>query len=652
MTPPAPLLAVAPGLPELPLSTPVAVFAAVFTVMFVAPLLARAVQLPPVVVLVVAGVAVGPSGFGLVERTPSLAALATAGLLYLMFLAGLELDLDAFTEHRADAGVFGAATFVFPFVLGTAVALLLSFSWPAALLIGSCWASHTLLTYPVYRTRRVAGARPVVAAVGATIVTDTTALLVLVVVVASATGAFTVPFALTLLAGAGALTAVTLWLLPRVTRFVFSEVGIDPVARLVFVLATLFGVSMLAEIVGLEAILGAFLAGLALNRLVPNHSSLMRSLETLGEVLLVPAFLIATGMLVDPAALIAPRTLLVAGAFLAALVVGKAAAALLAGRLLRIGRIGVGAMVALSLPQAAATLAAVTVGIDAGLLEPSVLDPVVLVILVSCVGAGLLADRTAAQLTAPARTPRPGTNVVLAVASPESTTALGGFANRLVKADTGTLLTVSVADHPDRLAAARKVAEDAAHAAAADGGLEVTSAARLDRTVASGVLSAVTENAATLLVTGWTGRRSVRSRLLGDLMTELTERSTAPTLLVRPADPPRTVPTALHLIVDADLTADPTAWSTTLRVAVSLAGDAALHLHTAPSDTSRVHAAVAAHDPALAAKVEMVEHDGAPPTYLAGSLVLHAVRAGRNALDTPARTAARHRSATCAVLVV
>ena len=247
-----------------------------------------------------------------------------------MFLAGLELDLDEFKANRRGALTFGAFTFSLPFVLGIGLAVGFGYGAATALLFGSLWASHTLVAYPIVREHGLLRDRSIGIAGGGTVMTDTLALSVLAVVAGSvASDSDPAVLLLEVVAGLAALALVCAFVLPWITRWFFAGVGQYRGARFLWILVALTGAAVVAEEAGIEGIVGAFFAGLALNRLVPARSRLMEQVEFIGGVLLIPFFLLSTGMLIDPEKFTEKRVLGIAALSLAVVVVGKAAAAFL-----------------------------------------------------------------------------------------------------------------------------------------------------------------------------------------------------------------------------------------------------------------------------------------------------------------------------------
>ncbi|MBW3620428.1 MAG: cation:proton antiporter [Actinobacteria bacterium] len=522
-------------LPALPLEAPGFVFAVLMAIVLVAPVLAERLRIPGIVGLIVIGTLVGPNVAGLLERDGVVAVLGSAGLLYLMFVAGLELDLDELRTHRRDSLVFGGLTFAIPMLLGVVLILPLGYGALAAVLLASCWASHTLLTYPVFRRFGVATNRAVAASVGATIITDTAALLVLVVVARASGGGLDARFWLELTVGLVVLVATTMVALPRVARWFFANHGQDRNARMVFLLAGLFASSAVAELAGVEGIIGAFLAGLSLNRMVPEDSVLMGKVDVVGSTLLIPLFLISVGMLVDPMLLLDPRILGLTAAFTGIALGAKWLAAEGAGRLFGYVAAERQAMFALSGAQAAATLAAVFVGLEVGLLDTGTVNAVVGVILLTCLTTSWVAGRAAPRLPAPDRTRSLGQVVVVPIARPSSAGPLAALAAALARSDGGMVLPVTVVPphpEPSRLREATRLGAEAEQVALRTG-VEAHGVVRVDTDAASGIHHASVEHGASLLVVGWKSGSSDASSLFGGLIDDLVRTARIPTLVAR-----------------------------------------------------------------------------------------------------------------------
>ena len=397
-------------------------FLVLFAVVILGPPVVERAGIPGLVGLLIGGFAIGPNGFGWIESgNTTIPDLGAIGLLYLMFVAGVELDLGLLRLHRRPAILFGITTFGVPLVLGVIAGLALGWGWAAALLLGSLLASHTLVLYPVIRNAGL-GADPVVAsAVGATVLTDTLALVVLAAVSGSQTGSGSgAEIAIQIALGLLVLTVFSFWALPQLAKLGFRFLGTDRAVRYVIAIAAFLAAATVAEMFGIEGIVGAFFAGLALNRLVPNRGPLMGRIDFFGNAVFVPIFLVTVGLLLNPSVMVQGETLGIAALLIVACLGGKLIAAELARPLLGADRAQAAVVFALTSPQAAATLAATTVGFEIGLFGESVVNAVLVLILVSVTVATVVAERAKARVTPPAGVRRElGEHVLVAVEDPE-----------------------------------------------------------------------------------------------------------------------------------------------------------------------------------------------------------------------------------------
>ena len=513
-------------------------FVVLFAVVLVMPRVAERLRLPGLVGLTVGGIVIGPYGLGLVERAGPVALLGGAGLLFLMFEAGVEMDRDVLRRERRQTLLFGVLTFALPFVLGWGIHLWLGYSMLAALLLASCWSSHTLLSYPVFQRARVVGNRAVAVGLGGTVITDTAALLVLVVIARVYEGDLTWGYALStgpLIVASGLAITVAL---PRVAGWFFVSVGQERSARFLFVMVALFGAAGLAQLVGVEPIIGAFLAGLGMNRLVVPGSTLAAQVGFFGSNLLTPMFMISVGMLIDPALLVSDsETLRRAAGFTFAVVAGKAAAAFVTGRAFGWRRAEIGALFSLSVAQAAATLAAVFVGVEIGLLGESTVNAVIIVILVTCVMSSFVGDAVASRLPPPpTRVDRLGKRIVLPMPSPERTDALIRLASAVASADSGTVLPLTVLDRQASPAEVRRLRDqmvDGVERAVLAGGAEARGDVRLDASPRAGILHAAIEHDATCVMMAWKGWSTRSESFFGQQVDALLRESTVPVIVVR-----------------------------------------------------------------------------------------------------------------------
>lgn len=500
-------------------------------VILVGPLLVERLGLPGIVGVILGGVLVGPFVLGWVQRDGIVESLGELGILFLMFLAGLELDLDEFQSNRRAALTFGAFTFTLPFVLGIALVLPFGYGAATALLFGSLWASHTLVAYPIVQEHGLLRERAVGIAGAGTVMTDTLALSVLAVVAGSvASDSRPSILLLEVVVGLVILAAFCGLLLPWVTRWVFAGIGQHRGARFLFILVALTAAALVADRAGIEGIVGAFFAGLALNRLVPARSRLMEQTEFVGGVLLIPFFLLSTGMLIDPEKFTQRRVLAIAALSLAVVFVGKTAAALVSGRILGLERPQVRLLFGLSLAQAAATLAAVTIGVEIGLFDDDLLNATLVVVLVTVLVSSIVTRSAARRIEPPpVQGERLAENVFVPIDVIDDP-AVVRLAARLAIAKGGTVLVGAVAAASGgQLEAARaraKAAEDAALAV----GAEASSVVRVDTSEGSALAAIVAEHEATLVVTGWQKAALAADVMLGGQNVDLIALTDVPVL--------------------------------------------------------------------------------------------------------------------------
>ena len=260
---------------HLPISNPVMKFLIILLIILFAPLILNRLKIPHILGLIIAGAFVGPNGFNLVTRDSSIILSGTAGMLYIMFLAGLEIDFNEFIRNCKKSAVFGMYTFVTPMILGIISALfILKLNILTSILLASLFASHTLITYPLISKVGVKNNRAVTITVGGTVLTDTLALLVLAIIVGISGGSVDTFFWIRLIISILIFGTIVLILFPLIARFFFKN-HTDGISQYIFVLVMVFLGATLAELAGIEGIIGAFLPGLALYRLIPHSSALM-----------------------------------------------------------------------------------------------------------------------------------------------------------------------------------------------------------------------------------------------------------------------------------------------------------------------------------------------------------------------------------------
>ena len=390
---------------KLPITDPTWIFLLVLLIILFAPILLNRLRIPHIIGMILAGLVIGEHGFNILARDSSFELFGKVGLYYIMFLAGLEMNMSDFKQNRGKAVMLGLLAFIIPIMIGLVVNMtFLKYSLITSVLLASMYASHTLVAYPIVIRYGVSRHRSVSIAVGGTAVTDTLTLLVLAVVGGMFKGESGGLFWVWLVVKVVFLGGLIMYFFPHIGRWFFRRYD-DNVMQFIFVLAMVFLGAGLMEFVGMEGILGAFLAGLVLNRLIPHVSPLMNHLEFVGNALFIPYFLIGVGMLIDIHVIFGHGDALkVAGVMIAVALTGKWIACWLTQKIYKMGAIERELMYGLSNAQAAATLAAVLVGYNIilpngeRLLNDDVLNGTVLLILVTCVVSSFITERAARKI--------------------------------------------------------------------------------------------------------------------------------------------------------------------------------------------------------------------------------------------------------------
>lgn len=385
---------------QLPLTNPVLIFSLILFIILLAPVLLQRIRVPGIIGLIVSGIIIGPAGLNILGDSLFVDVFSTIGLLYIMFIAGLELDLNEFKTTRNKSIIFGFLTFSIPLSIGFPVChYLLGYDFNASLLTASMFATHTLVTYPIVSKLGVSKNVAVAITVGGTILTDTAVLLMLAVILGAHDGGLTQEFWIRLGISLVLFSAFMFMVIPRIAKWFFEKLESEKQSHYIFVLSVVFFSAFLAELAGLESIIGAFVAGLALNKLIPHSSALMNRIEFIGNSLFIPFFLISVGMIVDIKVILSgPMALVIAGTLTIVAIFGKWVAAFFTQLIFRFSKGQRKLIFGLSSAHAAATLAVVLVGYNAGILDDNILNATVVIILVTCVVASFVTESAAKMI--------------------------------------------------------------------------------------------------------------------------------------------------------------------------------------------------------------------------------------------------------------
>ncbi len=558
-----------------PLS-PLLAFTLLLLAILVIPPIFERLRLPGLVGLLVAGVCLGPDGLGLLNaETETMKLFSDIGKIYLMFVAGLEIDLAEFRRTKEQSLSYGIATFAIPLVTGMGIARVFGLGWNAAVLVGSLLASHTLLGYPIVSRLGLAKNRAVTATVGATIFTDIAALLVLAVCVSIHGGDFS---AISLVRQLGSLTIYVLLVLYGVDRLgkdYFRRTGDDEGNQFLFILLVVFLASVGAQVIDIDKIVGAFLAGLAVNDVL-QHSPVEEKVVFVGSTLFIPFFFVDMGLLLNVAGLVGALSanLLLTLAIVLGLLLSKLLAAAVVKSLFRYRWLDALMMWSLSMPQVAATLAAALVGVQAGLLSADIFNVVVVLMLVTSVLGPVLTARwgrtlaaeaeiaaiDAAAVEAPQPEPERTTpyTVIIPVANPQTERALLALGSLLAHHENGRVMPLSIARARAYLGEPKVtkavVRSQRRLKEAVDIGttlsVPIQPLLRLDDDVAHGICRSAREQDADLIVMGWSQQSGLRSQLFGSVLDSVFWSAHCPVAVVRLLHPPEDIRRILLPIKD------------------------------------------------------------------------------------------------------
>jgi Kef-type K+ transport system membrane component KefB/nucleotide-binding universal stress UspA family protein len=524
--------------------------------------------------LLVAGVILGQNGLKLLDsESDTVKLLSDIGKIYLMFVAGLEIDLEQFRKTRNRSIGFGSLTFIVPMIAGILVGRIFNFGWNASVLIGSLLASHTLLAYPIVSRLGVVTNEAVTVTIGATIFTDTGALLVLAICVGIHGGEFSALSLATLLGGLAIYSAVVLFGFDWAGKEFFRRSGDEQSNQFLFILLALFLASVGAQVIGVEKIVGAFLAGLAVNDVL-GRSPVKEKVEFIGSVLFIPCFFVDMGLLINiPAFIKTLSSIWLTLAIVVALIGSKFIAAFLAKLFYRYNTMEFLTMWSLSLPQVAATLAATLVAYQtenpAGqrLISEGVLNSVIVLMLVTAILGPVITARFASALqltptdigtdslttwwdyeTQQVEQQDPFT-VVVPVYNPQTQRYLIEMAALLARHESGRIVPLAITkahihmDDPQlvtaleqnqkRLNLAREISQEF--------DVEVSPAIRIDDDAALGISRTSREQNSSLIVMGWSRTTGLRARLFGSVIDSVFWSSHCPVAVTRLLSSPTTI---------------------------------------------------------------------------------------------------------------
>ena len=547
---------------SLPLEDPVLKFLVVLIIILFAPILLNKIKVPHLLGLIIAGAIIGPNGFNILARDSSIVVTGTTGLLYIMFLAGLEIDLAEFKKNKWKSIGFGFYTFAIPFVMGVMTShFLFDFPWLTSIVFASIFSSHTLISYPIVSKLGISKSLPVNITVGGTMITDILALLVLAICVGVTQGEVNAAFWTKISVSMVIFSIIVLFGFPILGRWFFKKVS-DNISQYIFVLVMIYLAALLAEIAGVEAIIGAFFAGLALNRLIPHTSALMNRVEFVGNAIFIPFFLISVGMIIDFKVFFKDiKTIEIAVLMTVIAVFAKYFAAVATQKTFRLTKEQGGVIFGLSAAHAAATLAIVMVGYniiigetDSGepirLLDESVLNGSILLILVSCTVSSFVTQKNAKKLVKAenentiTETNPDDENILLAVNHLNTVDPMTNLALLLKSKSNKENLYVLNIINEEKNESSKKNAEKLLHSAQSIGAaadVKITPLTRYDADVINGVNNEIKEYAITDLMIGVDSEKGFSPSFVYNLYSGYLGNPSANVLVYHSAQPVSTI---------------------------------------------------------------------------------------------------------------
>ena len=558
---------------SLPITDPVLIFSLVLLIILLSPLILNKLKIPHIVGLIFAGVIFGPYGLGILDHDSSFRLFGQVGMLYIMFIAGIDMDMNDFLQNRNKSIVFGLLTFFIPMILGIATggylmyyiytrmaggepitwisgatgnAEMLKYATYSAIILASMYASNTLIAYPIVSRLGVSRSRSVTITVGGTMVGVILSLLVLAIMLEVAKGELDYIFWIRFIVSIAIYGLIVIYLFPLFARWFFKHYA-DSILQYIFVLALVFLSSFLAKIAGVEYIIGAFLAGISLNRLIPKRSPLMNRINFVGNALFIPFFLISVGMIINVRIMFGSHvTILVAVVMSVVATLAKYLAAQATRLIYKMDRTEGTMIFGLSNAQAASSLAAVMLAYEAvigttasgepvRLLTEEILNGTVIMILVTCVISSVLTESAAKRLAAVPNVSqtkgsdyRPEMRIMLSVSNPATMEKLMELAvllnDRKYKQPIYALKVVDFDSVDEKLSEETdKLLERAAYLGSASDN-KVKKIKRYDVNVASGITNVIREKNISDVVMGINPKARLADAVFGSMMDTILER--------------------------------------------------------------------------------------------------------------------------------
>lgn len=544
----------------LPVTDPVLVFAVILLIILLSPVILRKIRVPGIIGLIVSGIIIGPSGFNIIEKNQAIDLFATIGMLFLMFIAGLDLDQQQFRRTRYKSLLFGFLTYTIPFATGLPVCYyILDYNLITSLMISNMFATHTMVSYPVVSRLGLTRNEAVAVATGGTIITDTLVLFVLAVISGTVTDGSGPGLYIKLVLSFIAFLLFLVYIIMPVSRWAFRRLEDDNYSQFVYAAFVVFVCAILAMAAGLEPIIGAFAAGFMLNRLIPADSILRNRIDFTGNALFIPFFLVSVGMIVDLRVVLSgPTAIIVAVVLTAVALAGKFLAAEITSRFLRFTSGQRRLLFGLTSSHAAAILAVIMVGFRIGIVDETIINGTVFLILITCLVSSVVTESAGREIALAGKetdqmpSAQEQETMIVSLYNPLNIERLVNLALILKRKKTGNpVYALSVVDDGEssgeKLAAAKASLERAAAVATA-AGRNLEPVITYDSNPSDGIKRVAREREATDIIIGVPGRPTLADLLFGRSVEQLIENSRQNIYLFNPSVP-NNLFTKVHILI-------------------------------------------------------------------------------------------------------
>ncbi len=525
---------------SLPLENPVLILSLLFFIIFFVPIITKKINLPEIVGLIIAGMIIGPKGLNLIEKNLAIEIFSTIGLLYIMFISGLEMDINEFLSNKNKSIAFGFYTFFIPLFIGFPICyFLLKYDFLASLIISSMFSTHTLISYPILSKMGLSRHPTIAIVVGGTIITDIAVLFLFTIILTTHNGNLSINYWLMFFLLTLVFIFIMMFIIPRIAKKFLSLLESEKYSQFIFVLSILFFSAFLSKVVGLEPIIGAFAAGLSLNKYIPHSSSLMNRIDFVGTSLFIPFFMISVGMIIDPEIILADlKSIIIAIILTLVAIFSKWFASKLTQFTFKLKNPDGQLIFGLSSAHAAATVAIILIGYEENILDLYILNGVIILIFVTCIFSAILTQRAAKtiimedryEIFAKEKEQKKKEQILLPIANFENLSKLLEFSIFIKEKNLETSISVlSVVENDDFAEKNIKEIKERFKLYSqqyASDTKDIQIITTIDSNIVRGILRVSREIFANIIVLGWPKRPGYIEKLIGEKLEHILDNTT------------------------------------------------------------------------------------------------------------------------------